>query len=67
MITLFAIRPSIMLGTNIDNKNYCGFISQYKISYLLTGDINLEKTLNREAAFVLKDQYLSLYKTPICK
>jgi hypothetical protein len=56
-----------MLGTNINNRNYCGFISQYKISYLLTGDTNLEKTLNREAVFVLKDQYLSLYKTSICK
>jgi 4-amino-4-deoxy-L-arabinose transferase-like glycosyltransferase len=67
MITLFATRPSIMLGTNINNRNYCGFISQYKISYLLTGDTNLEKTLNREAVFVLKDQYLSLYKTSICK
>lgn len=67
MITLFTIRPSIMLGTNIDNKNYCGFIYQYKISYLLTGDANLEKTLNREATLVLKDQYLSLYKTSVCK
>ena len=67
MITLFTIRPSIMLGTNIDNKNYCGFIYQYKISYLLTGDANLEQTLNREATLVLKDQYLSLYKTSICE
>jgi hypothetical protein len=67
MITLFALRPSIMLGTNIDSKNYCRFISQYKVSYILTGDINLEKALNREAVFVLKDQYLSLYKTSTCE
>jgi 4-amino-4-deoxy-L-arabinose transferase-like glycosyltransferase len=67
MITLFAMRPSIMLGTNIDNKNYCKFISQYKISYLLTSDANLEKTLDREARLVLKDQSFLLFKTPVCK
>jgi 4-amino-4-deoxy-L-arabinose transferase-like glycosyltransferase len=67
MITLFAYRPSIMLGTNINDKNYCKFIYQYKISYLLTSDTNLEKTLNREAAFILKDQSFSLYRTSICK
>jgi len=67
IITLFATRPSIMLGTNIDSKNYCQFISQYKISYLLTSDTNLEKTLNREAALVLNDHSLLLYKTAVCK
>jgi 4-amino-4-deoxy-L-arabinose transferase-like glycosyltransferase len=53
MITLFAVRPSIMIGTNIDSKNYCKFISQYKISYFLTSGSSLEKTLNREATFAL--------------
>ncbi len=67
MVTLFATHPSIMLGTNINNKNYCQFISQYKISYLLTSDSNLEKTLNREGVLKLKDQGLLLYKTPVCK
>jgi len=67
MITLFSMRPSIMLGTNIDNKNYCKFISQYKISYLLTSDVKFKETLNKEAAFILKDQSLSLYKTSVCK
>jgi len=67
MIILFAMRPSIMIGTNIDNKNYCKFISQYKISYLLTSDANLEKTLDREARLVLKDQAFLLFKTSVCK
>jgi hypothetical protein len=67
MITLFAVRPSIMLGTNIDSKNYCKFISQYKISYFLTSDSSLEKTLNREATFILNDQSLLLYKTRVCE
>ena len=67
MITLFTMRPSIMLGTNIDSKKYCKFISQYKISYLLTSDAKLEETLNRKAALALKDESFLLYKTPVCK
>lgn len=67
MITLFSNRSSILLGTNIDNKNYCKFISQYKISYLMTSDTKLEQTLNREAIFVLKDQSFLLFKTSVCK
>jgi hypothetical protein len=67
MITLFSMRPSIMLGTNIDSKNYCKFISQYKISYVLTSDAKLTETLNKKATFVLKDQSLSLFKTVVCK
>jgi len=66
MITLFAMRPSIMLGTNIDDKNYCKFISQYKISYVLNNDAKLGSVLNRKAKFILKDHSLMLFKTELC-
>jgi len=62
MITLFSVRPSIMLSSTVTKNNYCEFSTQYKVSYILSSDENLNQVLSKKEKFEFKDQGASLYK-----